>query len=77
MLILICFGVVSLAAGVLFLFFPEKLAKLNISFNKASNKVTASIDELMLRLHAGVGISCILLSLTCFFLVYCIIKKHG
>lgn len=77
MLLLICFGAASLVAGILFLFFPEELAKLNNSFNKAFNKATASIDEHVLRLHAGVGVSCILLSLTCWFLVYWVFKKHG
>jgi len=77
MLILILLGLASLTAGVLLLFFPNSLNQLNDDFNKVVNKVAVTIDEQVLRLHSGIGISCILISLTCFFLVYWIIKKHG
>ncbi len=77
MLLLICFGAAFLVAGVLFLFFSEELSKLNNGVNKTFNKAIFSMDEQVLRLRAGIGVSCILLSLTCFFLVYWIIKKHG
>jgi len=75
MLLLIFFGAVSLVAGILFLFFPKKLGQMNDSLKKASDNPVAHIDEHLLRLHAGIGVSCILLSLTCFFLVYWIFKK--
>ena len=77
MLILILLGLVSLIAGVLLLLFPNSLNHLNDDFKKAVNKSAVTLDEQVLRLHSGIGISCILISLTCFFLAYWIMKKHG
>jgi len=77
MLILILLGAASLIAGGLLLLFPKYLSQLNDNFKKTVNKLTISLDEQVLRLHAGLGISCILVALTCFFLAYWIMKKHG
>lgn len=78
MLILVLLGLASLiSAGGLLLFFPNSLSQLNDDFKKVVNKATITLDEQVLRLHVGIGICCILISLTCFFLVYWIIKKHG
>lgn len=77
MLLFIFFGAVSLAAGVLFLFFPETLKKLNDGFSKTVDKAAVSIDNQILRWRVGIGVSCFLLSIVCFFLVYWVIKKHG
>ncbi len=75
--VLVFCGAVSLVAGILFLFFPKALQKANDNFNKATSKVAVSLDEQVLRVRAGMGISCILIAVGCFFLVYWIIKKHG
>ncbi len=77
MLILVLLGLATLIAGVLLLFFPNSLNKLNEDFKKAVNKAAITLDEQVLRLHVGLGISCILIALTSFFLVYWIMKKHG
>ena len=77
MLILIILGVAILIAGVLLVFFPDSLKRHNDDFKQVVNKVAVSLDEKVLRLRSGIGISCILISLTCFFLAYWIMKKHG
>ena len=55
----------------------KELAKLNDDIKKAFDKPIAHVDKKLLQMHVGVGISCILVALACFFLLYCIIKIHG
>ncbi len=77
MLILVLSGLASLIAGILLLFFPNLLKQLNDDFKKTVNKAAITLDEQVLRLRTGIGISCILISLASFFLAYWIMKKHG
>ena len=77
MLLLIFFGVTCLVSGILLLFFPKRLGQMSNSFTQAFNKISFSIDIMVIRFHAGVGIASILVSVTCFFLVYWILRKHG
>jgi hypothetical protein len=77
MLLLIVCATVALLTGMSLLFFPKALKKLNDDFNKPARKLALSFDELVWRSRKGIGVSCILISLLCFFVVYYIIKLYG
>jgi len=53
------------------LFFPKQLAELADKVNK----VVGQIDEGMLRLRIGLGVSLLAIGAVCFFLVYYIASK--
>ncbi len=77
MLLLIVCATVALLTGLSLLFFPKGLKKLNDDFNKSATKVAISFDDRVWQLRTGIGVSCILISLLCFFVVYYVIRKHG
>jgi hypothetical protein len=77
MLLLVVCATVALLTGISLVFFPKALKKLNDDFNKPAHKLAVSFDELVWRSRQGIGVSCILVSLLCFFVVYYIIRKHG
>ncbi len=64
-------GLVSLVFGITMLFFPKQLAELADKVNK----VVGQIDEGMLRLRIGLGVSLLAIGAVCFFLVYYIASK--
>lgn len=76
---LIFAGIVSLVAGIFFLFFPERLIKLNEKSTRSF-----SIEGWVFRSRVGIGIACVLVSIMCSFVVYyithyyaIILIKHG
>ena len=73
---LIVTGLIALLAGILFLFSPQTLRKINDKVNVKINKVTIPIDEKVYKLNTGVGISLILVAGLLFFFVYYLSKKY-
>ena len=70
-------GVVSLLFGILFLFAPHKIHKMNNVISKFISKTLANFDEKIYNLRVGVGVSLVLISVLCFFVTYFLIKKYG
>lgn len=66
MLVLGIIGILSLFFGIILLFFPNHLTKLSDFFNKA----IIAVDENLLRMRIGLGISLIAIGIVCFFLIY-------
>ncbi|RJP28070.1 MAG: hypothetical protein C4533_06260 [Candidatus Omnitrophota bacterium] len=77
MFFLIFAGVVSLVFGILFLFFPVALRNLNDKANLIMTRSLASLDENIMKMRLGVGISLILASILSFFVILYIIKRSG
>lgn len=71
MVILVIIGIISLFFGIILLFFPKQLTKLS----NILNKVIMTVDETLLKMHIGLGISLIAIGLVCFFLVYYFTKR--
>lgn len=70
--ILVIIGIISLFFGIILLFFPKQFKKLS----NILNKVIMTVDENLLKMHIGLGISLIAIGLVCFFLVYYFIKRY-
>jgi hypothetical protein len=73
MAFLIFTGIVSFIFGVLFLFSPDTIRRLNAS----ANKVLADIDEKAYNLRIGIGTSFLLVSCLVFLMVYYLVIKYG
>ena len=71
MIFLIIAGTVSFIFGLLLLFAPETLRRLS---NKV-NEMCLYIDNKVLQMRIGIGISLILVAVLSFFVVYYIIVK--
>jgi len=69
---LILVGILAFIFGLLFLFSPRSLENLSTQFNKV-----VSFEKKILELRIGVGISLLLASVLCFFVVYYLMKKYG
>lgn len=77
MLFLAFAGLISLVFGILFLFFPQVLRNLNDKANSIMTMSLASLDEHIMKMRLGVGISLIIASILLFFVIFYIIKKSG
>jgi uncharacterized BrkB/YihY/UPF0761 family membrane protein len=64
MIFLTFVAIIAFIFGLLFLFFPSQLKKLNDS----SNRVFANIDDKLFKYRIGAGISLILVAILCFFI---------
>ncbi|MEI8350177.1 MAG: hypothetical protein WCI77_08495 [Candidatus Omnitrophota bacterium] len=73
MLFLICAGTVAFIFGILLLFLPQRLRKLEA----VTNKVLVTTEEKIYNLKIGVGISLLLASALCLFVSYYLFKTHG
>ncbi len=73
MLFLIFTGVVAFVFGLALLVSLQSVR----NFEEKYNKFIAKVDESVYNQHIGLGISLLLVSLLCFFVVYYLIKKYG
>ena len=64
-------GWVSAVFGLMFLFAPRSLAKIN----SAVNKVLLDLDTVLYKMHIGIGISLCLVSFMAFFVAYYLSHK--
>lgn len=72
MVFLIFAGIVALVFGVLFLVSPQTIHRLS----EKADRLLLAIDEKIHNLKIGIGISLILVSIMCFFVVYFLIRKY-
>jgi len=73
MLFLIFAGMVSLVFGIALLVSPQTVRKLEEKYNK----FVVVFGENVYNKRKGVGISFLLVSILCFFIVYYLLKKQG
>ena len=77
MVLLIIFGILTIACGLVFLAGEEKVKAINDFLNATINRVVINTDTFFLQNRVGTGICLILLGALFFFIAYWIFKSHG
>jgi len=73
MIYLIVVGILSFITGILYLFFPDTVRRLN---DKA-NRVVFQFDAQLFNLRIGVGVSLLLISVMTFFVAFYLNEVNG